>query len=78
MYNADILLKNTDPTKNFNNEKLKANLIVKKGNDYTLTDNVKYTRDDFIKLNTQELFYDDIKKLQKILNLLMQRYNNHF
>ena len=65
MYNADILLKNLDKTQNFKNEKLKADLIVKKGNDYILTDNVKYNRDDFIKLDTQELFYNDTNKIVK-------------
>ena len=31
MFNADVVLKNTDATKEYNNEKLKADLIVKKG-----------------------------------------------
>ena len=65
MYDANILLKNLDKTQDFKNEKLKADLIVKKGNDYILTDNVKYNRDDFMKLDTQELFYNDINKIVK-------------
>ena len=65
MYDANILLKNLDKTQDFKNEKLKADLIVKKGNDYILTDNVKYNRDYFIKLDTQELFYNDINKIVK-------------
>ena len=69
MYNADVILKNMDSTKNFINEKLKADLIVKKGDNYELTNNVKYTRDDFIKLNTNELFYDDIKKIAQLASL---------
>lgn len=78
MYNVDILLKNIDSTKNFENEKLKADLIVKKGDNYTLTNNVKYTRDDFIKLNTNELFYDDIKKIANNTKPFDAVYNNHF
>ena len=78
MYNADILLKNLDDTKNFESEKLKADLIVKKGDDYTLINNVKYTRDDFIKLNTNELFYDDIKKIAQNTKPFDAIYNNHF
>lgn len=78
MYNADVILKNMDSTKNFINEKLKADLIVKKGDNYTLTNNVKYTRDDFIKLNTNELFYDDIKKIAQNTKPFDAIYNNHF
>ena len=77
MFNADILLKNTDPTKEYNNEKLKADLIVKKGEEYTLTNNVKYTRDNFVKLDTQELIYDDIKKTAKNSKPFVGVYNNH-
>ena len=78
LYNADIILKNTDKTKNFKIEKLKANLIVKNGNDYTLTDNVKYVRDDFMKLNTNELFYNDITKIAKNTKPFDAVYNKHF
>lgn len=78
LYNTDIILKNTDKTKNFKIEKLKANLIVKNGNDYTLTDNVKYARDDFIKLNTNELFYNDITKIAKNTKPFDAVYNKHF
>ena len=77
MYNADILLKNIDKTQDFKNEKLKADLIVKKGDNYTLTDNVKYTRDDFIKLNTNELFYDDIAKIATNTKPFDAIYNKH-
>jgi hypothetical protein len=77
MFNADIILKNKDLTKDFNNEKLKADLIVKKGDIYTLTTNVKYTRDNFIKLNTNELVYDDIKKIAKNTKAFDAIYNNH-
>lgn len=78
MYNADILLKNIDSTKNFENEKLKADLIVKKDDSYTLTNNVKYTRDDFIKLNTNELFYDNFNKIANNTKPFDAIYNNHF
>ncbi|MDD2896851.1 MAG: hypothetical protein PHG81_12615 [Aliarcobacter sp.] len=78
MYNADIILKNIDATKNFYSEKLKADLIVKKGDNYTLTNNVKYTRDDFIKLNTNELFYDDMNKIAQNTKPFDAIYNNHF
>lgn len=78
MYNADIFLKNTDETKDFKSEKLNAKLIIKNGNDYTLIDNVKYTRDDFMKLNTNELFYNDITKIAKNTKPFDAVYNKHF
>ncbi|PUE63652.1 LPS export ABC transporter periplasmic protein LptC [Arcobacter caeni] len=78
MYNADIILKNTDETKDFKSEKLKAKLIIKNGNEYTLIDNVKYTRDDFMKLNTNELFYNDITKIATNTKPFDAVYNKHF
>ena len=59
MFNADIILKNNDEKQNFNSESLKADIIIKKGDVYSLIDNVKYKRDDFINLNTKELFYNE-------------------
>ena len=78
MYDANILLKNLDKTQNFKSEKLKADLIVKKANDYILTDNVKYSRDDFIKLDTEELFYNDINKIVKNSKPYNAIYYSHF
>jgi hypothetical protein len=77
MYNADVTLKNLDETQKFKSENLKADLIVKIQNNYTLTNNVKYTRDDFIKLNTEELFYDDTKKIANNSKPFDAIYNNH-
>ena len=77
MYDANITLKNLDETKNFKSENLKADLIVKTQSNYTLTNNVKYTRDDFIKLNTEELFYDDTKKIANNTKPFDAIYNNH-
>ena len=77
MFNADIILKNNDLSKDFDSEKLKADLIVKKGDIYNLTNNVKYTRDDFIKLNTNELNYDDKNKIVKNSKPFDAIYNTH-
>lgn len=63
MFNADINLKNKDLSKKFLKEKLKADIIIKKIDLYRLIDNVKYARDDFMTLNTNELYYDDKKKI---------------
>ena len=77
MFNADVTLKNFDSTKKYNNEKLKADLIIKREDLYVLTSNVKYTRDDFIKLDTDELIYDDIKKIAKNSKPFTGIYNKH-
>lgn len=77
MFNSDIILKNKDLSKKYDNEKLKADLIVKKGDVYTLTQNVKYTRDDFITLNTNELIYDDINKIAHNNEAFDAIYNKH-
>lgn len=77
MYYADVTLKNLDKTQNFKSENLKADLIVKTQNNYTLTNNVKYIRDDFIKLNTEELFYDDTAKIANNSKPFDAIYNNH-
>lgn len=63
MFNADIIIKNIDKTKDFDLEKLKADIIIKKGDVYSLIDNVKYKRDDFINFNTKELYYNDKTKI---------------
>ena len=44
---------------------------------YTLTDNVKYRRDDFITLNTNELFYDDITRIATNTKPFDAVYNKH-
>jgi lipopolysaccharide assembly outer membrane protein LptD (OstA) len=77
MFNADVVLNNSDSSKNFNNEKLKADLVVKKGDIYTLTNNVEYKRDDFIKLNTNELIYDDINKTAQNSKPFTSVYNKN-
>ena len=77
MFNADITLKNQDETKEFNNENLKADKIIKEGDVYTLTNNVKYKRDNFIKLNTNHLIYDDINKIAKNNKPFDGIYNEH-
>ncbi len=77
LYNADITLKNLDDKQKFKSENLKADLIVKKENKYTLTNNVEYLRDNFIKINTNELFYDDLEKIANNSKPFDAIYNNH-
>lgn len=63
MYDADILLRNNLKNKDFKIETLKAQVIIKKGDDLSLRRDVKYKRDDFINLNTNELDYNLKTKL---------------
>lgn len=77
MFNADITLKNQDKTKEFNSENLKADKIIKKADVYTLTNNVKYKRDKFVKLDTDHLIYDDINKIAKNNKPFDGIYNEH-
>lgn len=58
LLNADIILKNEDPKKGFKLEKLKAKVVIKKGDSFILKKDVKYQRDDFINLDTNELNYN--------------------
>lgn len=78
MFNADITLKNQDKTQDFENERLNAFKIVKKDVIYTLTDNVKYRRDNFIKIDTDYLVYDDAKKIATNDRPFESTYNSHF
>lgn len=63
MFNADIILNNIDKTKKYITEKFKADIIIKKKELYTLFDNVKYTRDNFITFSTNELYYNENTKI---------------
>lgn len=63
MTNGHITLYNFNKIKNFKKEYLESDKIVKKNLLYILTDNVLYKRDNFIKLNTDELYYDDKKRI---------------
>ncbi|KAB7886912.1 LPS export ABC transporter periplasmic protein LptC [Poseidonibacter ostreae] len=65
MYDANILLKNNLEEKDYKVETLKAQVIIKKGDDLTLRKDVKYNRDDFINLNTDALDYNIITKVAK-------------
>jgi hypothetical protein len=78
MFDADILLRNNIPSKDFKIEILKAKKIVKKTDDFILTDNVIYKRDDFISLNTNELYYNLKTRIAKNSVAYDGTYNNHY
>lgn len=78
MFNSHIILNNNDETKNFKVENLEADIIIKKKDLYTLIDNVKYTRDDFVTLNTNEMYYNDLKRIAYNNKPFEGNYYNHF
>lgn len=77
MYYGDITLNNNNIAKNFKSENIKADFIVKKGAIYNLKDNVKYKRDDFIKIDAKEMVYDDLNKIAKNSSPFKAEYYAH-
>ena len=77
MYYGDITLNNNNIAKNFKSENIKADFIVKKGAIYNLKNNVKYKRDDFIKIDTKEMIYDDLNKIAKNSSPFKAEYYAH-
>ncbi|NQY21603.1 MAG: hypothetical protein HRT40_09880 [Campylobacteraceae bacterium] len=55
MHNARILLANED--KNIDDE-IKADIMIKKGKNYSFLNNASFKRSDFISLYSDELFYN--------------------
>lgn len=77
MYDADIILRNQDPKKDFISESIKAEKIIKQGETYTLIKEVEYERDDFVKINTDYLVYDNIKGIATNEHPFKSIYKTH-
>ena len=78
MFDANVLLRNNLKEKDFKIETLEAQVIIKKGDDLTLRRDVKYRRDDFINLNTNELDYNLTTRLaQNSVAYDGNYYNNY-
>ncbi|HJE02562.1 Lipopolysaccharide-assembly, LptC-like protein [Aliarcobacter thereius] len=78
LYFADINIYNKDIKKEFNKENLKAEFIEKKGEKYYLSNRVKYKRDEYIKFNTNELFFDNTKKIARNTQFFDAMYYDNF
>lgn len=65
MYDGALTLKTKDKTKKEITDVLYADLIIKRGDEFTFKDNVKYKRDDYITLNTNELVYNAKDKIAR-------------
>ena len=74
---ANIVLFNQDETKDFSKEFIKAKNILKIKDNYTLTNDVEYKRDNFVKLNTEFLEYNETNKIAKNSHAFKGIYNNH-
>lgn len=61
MYNATIITRVKDKKNNEAKDTVSAERMIKKADLYSFFDNVKFNRDDFMLLRTNELYYD-IKK----------------
>lgn len=78
MFDANVFLRNNLKEKDFKVETLEAQVIIKKGDDLTLRRDVKYKRDDFINLNTNELDYNLTTRLaQNSVAYDGNYYNNY-
>ncbi|WP_026804607.1 LPS export ABC transporter periplasmic protein LptC [Aliarcobacter lanthieri] len=77
MYFGDITINNSNEKRDFKSESIKANFIVKKGAIYTLKEDVEYLRDDFVKIYTQHLIYDDLNKIAKNNKPFKAEYYTH-
>ncbi|RXK01067.1 hypothetical protein CRU98_01035 [Arcobacter sp. CECT 8986] len=59
MYEGEFILKAKDKKVKNATDFISANVIIKKEDNYTFIKDVKFRRDDFITLNTDELYYND-------------------
>ena len=77
MYLANITLKNQNKSKDFFLENIKADKIEKRENIFNFIENVEYTRDNFAKINTDFLKYDEIKKIATNSHPFKAIYKTH-
>ncbi len=65
MYKGVLTLKGKDKDNKEITDTLYSDLIVKRGDNFKFSKNVKYKRDDYITLNTDELYYDAKSRVAK-------------
>ncbi len=63
MYEGALTLKGKDKNNNEITDILYSDIIIKKAELYKFLKNVRFRRDDFVTLNTDELFYDSLKEV---------------
>lgn len=77
MYEGNFILKANDKKVKNATDYVSADIIIKENEEFTFINNVKFRRDNFITLNTQELFYNDTTKIAKNTMPFNGTYYNH-
>ena len=73
-----LTLKNFKDKDSYVTDVLYSDIIVKRGDDYKFFKNVRLKRDDFITINTDELFYNTKKEIVTNTLPFNGRYYNNF
>lgn len=63
MYNGSLMMKNKDNPEEEITDLLFSDIIIKRENKFKFLNNVKFTRNDYITVNTDELLYDSETKI---------------
>ncbi|AXH09989.1 hypothetical protein CP960_00175 [Malaciobacter halophilus] len=65
MYEGDFILKANDKKVENATDYISANVIIKRDANFTFLDDVKFRRNDFISLDTEELYYNENTQVAK-------------
>lgn len=77
MHQGALTLKTLDKNNNYVTDTLYSDIVVKRKELYKFFKNVRFKRDDFMALNTDELFYDANKEIAtNTLPFYGEYYNN--
>lgn len=74
---GNIVLFNQEESKDFSKEFIKAKTIIKIKDNYTLKKDVEYKRDNFVKLNTEYLEYNETNKIAQNTHAFKGMYNSN-
>ncbi|MFV0563891.1 hypothetical protein [Malaciobacter mytili] len=77
MYEGNFILKANDKKVKNATDYVSADVIIKQKEEFTFINNVKFRRDNFMTLNTQELFYNDKTKIARNTIYFSGTYYNH-
>ncbi|RXJ87062.1 hypothetical protein [Arcobacter sp. CECT 8985] len=78
MYKGNFILKAKDKKVKNATDFISANVIIKKVDDYTFIGDVKFRRNDFITLNTEELYYNDKTQIATNKVAFNGKYYNNY
>ncbi len=77
MYEGNFILKANDKKVKNATDYVSADIVIKQKEEFRFINNVKFRRDNFMTLNTQELFYNDITKIARNTMPFNGTYYNH-